>query len=934
MGTNRIRRSLHRWRLWLVVAVLLAVVGEGAITRPTGMVAWASSSPSPFTQVMDSPFGVVACLGNRYPDPQERALAIERMVKAGVRWQREEFTWVDIEPSRGNLRWDKYDRAVEEQIAAGINLIGLLDYGAAWWGDVGTDKDMYPLSDEQLSEWGAFVRAVVRRYGDRIRYWEIWNEPNVSAFWSPQPNAADYVRLLRASHEAIAEEAPGSLIVMGGTSGTDEIDIDFIRQVYDHGGASYFDILAVHPYQTGKPEGNDPTSSKFVDLLTDLNTQFPDKPIWLTEVGWSTADWANWPWAVQAGGQAAAERVQASYLVRMYVQALAMPGVEKVFWYDLRNDDTGDPHEDNFGLLQRDPVMKPKQSFLAYQAMTGLLEGAVFQRQVRGPTIDSGSGLGDDVYEYRFSGGGENIVVLWKSRGGSTPRAVTVDDVQAPTATLVSLNGKRQPISVVNEQVTVDLTEEPLYIVFTPGPAGAATPQSASSATVLLLDVSGSMGESWRGGVKIESAKAAAVDVINMIEQESQIGSTSHQVGVATFTTDASLDLEMTANYTAARRAVNALSPQQDTNIGAGLQVSNQALASVPAGVQKIIILLSDGLTNEGLSPQEILDGPVQEAAAAGTCIYTVGFGDAGNLDEELLESIAIEAACGEYNYASAPDELERVYIRLRHRSLGEILGEFQGEVAQDERVTAGQVEVPSGRDALYASLHWPGSVLGLVLTDPQGQVVDDGYPNATVTTYPRMVYAVVDDPLEGTWNLGVHGQDVPGGTTSFDAIVSSRVAAATPVPTELPTITPNPAAVQSSGGIGPALLLLLVVVGAVGLLVLASTRERMRIGTAGASGTAEPHLIVRSGRLAGHQFKLGPQGLAIGRGRSNDVQLEETTVSRHHVVIRPARGRWFLQDQGSMAGTFVNGRRVSATGLQDGDRIRVGSTEFEFRVG
>jgi hypothetical protein len=463
---------------------------------------------------------------------------------------------------------------------------------------------------------------------------------------------------------------------------------------------------------------------------------------------------------------------------------------------------------------------------------------------------------------------------------------------------------------------------------------GAGTPsQVAQSATTLLIDVSGSMGENWQGGVKIESAQAAAVDVIRMIETESQIGASDHQVAVATFTTDAHLDLELTTDYNVARQVVNGLMPLNRTNIGAGLQVSNQALTSAPAGAQKIIILLSDGLTNEGLSRQGILDGPVQEAASVGTCIYTVGFGDSGNLDQELLENIANRAACGEYNYASAPDELERVYIHLRHQSLGQILDEFHGEVAQGEQVDAGQVDVPPGQGELYASLYWPGSVLGLVLTDPQGQAVDESYPGAIISTYPRMVYVVVDDPLAGTWDVDVFGQDVPAGTTDFDAIVSSRVAIVTPVPTETPTVTPPDAGQQSTGGIGPALIFLVVVVGAVAILVLSATRGRARTATVGASDVARPRLIARGGQQAGREFPLGAQGLTIGRSRGNDVQLEGGTVSRRHAAIRSARGQFFLQDQNSTHGTYLNGQRVEAAPLNEGDVIRIGNIELEFRI-
>jgi hypothetical protein len=480
---------------------------------------------------------------------------------------------------------------------------------------------------------------------------------------------------------------------------------------------------------------------------------------------------------------------------------------------------------------------------------------------------------------------------------------------------------------------------------------------SVASATVLVLDVSGSMKDSWRGGVKIESAKNAAIDVINMIEQENQVGATDHQVAIATFTTDAHLGLVLTTDYNVARQVINGLLALERTNIGAGLQIANQALTSVPVGVRKIIILLSDGLTNEGLPPQEILDRPVQEAATAGTCIYTVGFGEPGDLDEELLRNIAAGAACGEYNYASAPEELERLYIRLRHQSLGQILAEFQGQVAQGDQVNAGQVDVPPGQGELYASLYWPGSTLDLVLTDPQGQMVDQNYPGAIISTYPQLHYVVVDDPLAGTWDVDVSGQDVPQGTTWFDVVLSSRAAPPTPVPTttptamatptivrtptetptptavHVPTITPTVAVVQPSGGIGPALILLVVVIMGTGLLVLSATRGRVRTATVGAPGDTHAHLIVQRGQLAGHTYPLGSQGLTIGRMRGSDVRLESTSVSRRHAVIRYARGRWFLQDQGSALGTCVNGQRITATALNPGDRITIGDTEFEFRM-
>ena len=432
----------------------------------------------------------------------------------------------------------------------------------------------------------------------------------------------------------------------------------------------------------------------------------------------------------------------------------------------------------------------------------------------------------------------------------------------------------------------------------------------ASSATVLLVDISGSMGDTWRGGVKIESAKHAATDVINMIEQESQIGGSDHQIAVATFTTNATLNLGLTTDYDAARGVVDGLIPLDRTNIGAGLQVANQALVSAPTGAQKIVILLSDGLTNEGLSPPEILAGPVQEAAAAGTCIYTVGFGEPGDLDEELLRDIAAGAACGEYHYASAPDELERVYIRLRHQSLGTILGEFEGQIAQGETVEVGQVEVPRNQGELYVTLHWPGSDLDLIVTDPRGRPADENYPGVSLVKYERLVYLIVQNPLPGTWLLQAVGVDVPEGILDYDAIVSVRERSGPP-----------------STNVGVILLFvgLAVVVGLVVALIVIQQQRRTPLAPATVqvvSGQApQPFVALRRGQLT------------IGRDPRCEMVLADPQVSARHALIQRTPQGYVLTDLGSKNGTFVNDRRVQQALLQGGERLRMGQTELVFTV-
>lgn len=85
-------------------------------------------------------------------------------------------------------------------------------------------------------------------------------------------------------------------------------------------------------------------------------------------------------------------------------------------------------------------------------------------------------------------------------------------------------------------------------------------------------------------------------------------------------------------------------------------------------------------------------------------------------------------------------------------------------------------------------------------------------------------------------------------------------------------------------------------------------------------------------GQTSERVVALNPGRHRLGRGAEADVRLTDTGVSRLHAEIRLQDGQADLLDLGSTNGTTVNGRRISSTTLQDGDRIRLGSTGIVFR--
>jgi hypothetical protein len=84
-------------------------------------------------------------------------------------------------------------------------------------------------------------------------------------------------------------------------------------------------------------------------------------------------------------------------------------------------------------------------------------------------------------------------------------------------------------------------------------------------------------------------------------------------------------------------------------------------------------------------------------------------------------------------------------------------------------------------------------------------------------------------------------------------------------------------------------------------------------------------------GSLMGHRIVINQSDTLIGRSTSCDVQVYDPKVSRRHFLIRFGNGAFFAQDQQSSRGTWINGQRINAQRLKDGDHIEVGDSQMVF---
>jgi hypothetical protein len=316
------------------------------------------------------------------------------------------FEWAEIEPEDDRFVWDKYDRIVEWAARYGVELIPTFIWEnpqPSWAGRVkageGLGEERYPPED--MDKWRDFVFHVVQRYRKTVHWWIPANEPNLSRYWHPKPDAKAYVALLKATWEAARRADPEAKIVGCNVAG---MDLRFLEACFQQGALAYCDAVGVHPYICPhSPDERIPIN--ILDPASPMGT-FRDgllaakrliekyggrQKLWLDEVGQPYRDDFIAPnWGVS-------EERAAEYLVKIYAESLASGAVGRVLWFSFWGGEYG-----SFALVR--PDGSPTLPLIAYTTCVERLSGARF--------VGEGA-RGEGVRSLRFRRGRQEIEVLW-----------------------------------------------------------------------------------------------------------------------------------------------------------------------------------------------------------------------------------------------------------------------------------------------------------------------------------------------------------------------------------------------------------------------------------------------------------------------------------------------------------------------------------------
>ena len=348
-------------------------------------------------------------------------------------------------------------------------------------------------------------------------------------------------------------------------------------------------------------------------------------------------------------------------------------------------------------------------------------------------------------------------------------------------------------------------------------------PVSSDVAMSLVFDVSGSMDDpsALSGESKLDAAKRQSRDFVSSVGGEDGPGGMSVKVGVASFATYAESNCGLSNDPEQVRTTIDGLTASGRTNIYDGL-VEGIGQVKGESG-PKLIVFLSDGQTNEGGSQADILN-LAHEAADMGIKIYTIGFGASGDLDEYLLQQMA-EITGGLYshedssNIGSAAVGLfaQMMYAQLVNTST--VLIDGTGTVRLDGITDVGKFLIDAD-GTVTAYLYWPGSILDLRLTDPEGVLVEDGYAGYSVDTSSIPTRVTIEHAKQGEWGMAVYGRE-----TSMDEEPFYAVAAFDEV--EAPAATSMPSGGGGASDNSAPLLFLLAAAAITGItLVYAASRR------------------------------------------------------------------------------------------------------------
>lgn len=272
---------------------------------------------------------------------------LAKVKEAGINWIRIDINWYLIETSKGNVNFSEVDRVVNYATANNLSILASIGYTPAWANGEKEKWITYPATD--VNDWKDFVKRVIDRYKNSIKYWSIWNEPNLRDFFAPGKDIFVQQVLLPAA-QTIRAADPTAFLVGPELSHKTEVGMEWyfwLKYILDNAGG-YFDIISHHIYEDlgvylmyEMLENGDKLIPAVKQIIRESGQE--NKPFWITETGWNTSKFS--------------EPMQSLRYLDMLQTRARKDYPQKIFFYEIIDDPNSS--KGPFGILRDNSEAKP-----------------------------------------------------------------------------------------------------------------------------------------------------------------------------------------------------------------------------------------------------------------------------------------------------------------------------------------------------------------------------------------------------------------------------------------------------------------------------------------------------------------------------------------------------------------------------------------------
>jgi hypothetical protein len=270
---------------------------------------------------------------------------LAKVKAAGITWIRIDINWNQIESSKGEFNFGEIDRIANYAAGNGLSIYATIAYTPNWAN--GKKGINYPAT--YVADWTNFVTRTITRYRDKIKYWGIWNEPNLNIFFALGKDKFVQKVLIPAA-QSIRAADPSAFIVGPELSHKTEAGMEWyfwMKYILDNAGG-YFDIISHHIYEDlgvyymyELLEAGDKLIPSVKQIIQESGQE--NKPFWITETGWETSKFS--------------EPMQALRYLDMLQTMERKDSPQKIFFYSIIDDPT--PNVPPWGILRSNEEAKP-----------------------------------------------------------------------------------------------------------------------------------------------------------------------------------------------------------------------------------------------------------------------------------------------------------------------------------------------------------------------------------------------------------------------------------------------------------------------------------------------------------------------------------------------------------------------------------------------